>query len=138
MRLADTGADGLVPISSLPSDFYDHDERNHSLVGRRWGRTYRLGERVAVRRQIAQDLSRLSRERPRLEAIRVERHRVHEIVVRVGRQRDVGEHGAVARRERASVEWPAAQILVAEGHEVGAPDVAESAAGERMYRISPA
>ena len=49
VRLADTGADGLVPISSLPSDFYDHDERNHALVGRRWGRTYRLGERVAVR-----------------------------------------------------------------------------------------
>jgi ribonuclease R len=49
VRLADTGADGLVPISSLPSDFYDHDERDHALVGRRWGRTYRLGERVAVR-----------------------------------------------------------------------------------------
>ena len=96
------------------------------------------GDRVAVRRQIAQDLSRLSRERPGLEAICVERHRLHEIVVRVGRQRDVGEHGAVAGRERASVERPAAQVLVAEGHEVGAPDVAQSAAGERMYRIGPA
>jgi ribonuclease R len=49
VRLADTGADGLVPISSLPSDFYDHDERSHALIGRRWGRTYRLGERVSVR-----------------------------------------------------------------------------------------
>jgi hypothetical protein len=28
VRLADTGADGLVPISSLPSDFYDHGERS--------------------------------------------------------------------------------------------------------------
>jgi ribonuclease R len=49
VRLDETGADGLVPISTLPSDFYDHDERNHALVGRRWGRSYRLGERVAVR-----------------------------------------------------------------------------------------
>ncbi len=49
VRLEDTGADGLVPISSLPSDFYDHDERNHVLVGRRWGATYRLGEQVRVR-----------------------------------------------------------------------------------------
>jgi ribonuclease R len=57
VRLADTGADGLVPISSLPSDFYDHDERNHALVGRRWGRTYRLGERVAVRLVQAEPLT---------------------------------------------------------------------------------
>ena len=49
VRLHDTGADGLVPISSLPSDFYDHDERNHALVGRRWGAAWRLGERVMVR-----------------------------------------------------------------------------------------
>jgi ribonuclease R len=57
VRLADTGADGLVPISSLPSDFYDHDERGHALVGRRWGRTYRLGERVAVRLVQAEPLT---------------------------------------------------------------------------------
>src|SRR5262249_2878648 len=47
--LDEAGADGLVPISPLPADFYDHDEASHALVGRRWGRTYRLGERVAVR-----------------------------------------------------------------------------------------
>ena len=57
VRLADTGADGLVPISSLPSDFYDHDERSHALIGRRWGRTYRLGERVAVRLVQAEPLT---------------------------------------------------------------------------------
>ncbi|MEA2781481.1 MAG: ribonuclease [Rhodospirillaceae bacterium] len=49
VRLDETGADGLVPIASLPNDFYDHDERNHALVGRRWGAVYRLGERVMVR-----------------------------------------------------------------------------------------
>jgi len=49
ISLNDSGADGLVPISSLPSDFYDHDERGHALVGRRWGRVYQLGAQVEVR-----------------------------------------------------------------------------------------
>ncbi len=49
VRLNESGADGLVPVTSLPDDFYDHDERLHALVGRRWGRRYRLGEPVMVR-----------------------------------------------------------------------------------------
>ncbi|BBK32533.1 RNAse R [Stella humosa] len=49
VTLSETGADGLVPVSTLPGDFYDHDTRSHALVGRRWGRTYRLGEAVRVR-----------------------------------------------------------------------------------------
>jgi ribonuclease R len=49
VALKESGASGIVPISSLPSDYYDHDEHRHSLVGRRWGRVYRLGETVAVR-----------------------------------------------------------------------------------------
>ncbi len=57
IRLDETGADGLVPINSLPNDFYDHDEANHALVGRRWGRTYRLGERVMVRLVQAEPLT---------------------------------------------------------------------------------
>jgi len=49
IRLDETGADGLVPINSLPDDFYDHDESRHCLVGRRWGAVYRLGERAMAR-----------------------------------------------------------------------------------------
>ena len=49
VTLDETGADGLVPISTLPDDFYDHDEGNHALVGRRHGRVYRLGSRVKVK-----------------------------------------------------------------------------------------
>ncbi len=49
LTLQDSGADGLVPISSLPEDFYLHDEKTHALVGRRWGREYRLGEPVWAR-----------------------------------------------------------------------------------------
>lgn len=49
VRLDETGADGIVPISTLPNDFYIHEEALHRLVGRRTGRIYRLADRVTVR-----------------------------------------------------------------------------------------
>jgi ribonuclease R len=48
VRLHETGADGLIPIRSLPQDWYDHDEVLHQLVGRNTGDTYTLGEPVTV------------------------------------------------------------------------------------------
>lgn len=44
-----TGADGLVPIRTLPNDYYIHDEKRHSLVGRRTGMTFRLAMPLTVR-----------------------------------------------------------------------------------------
>ncbi|TDQ80580.1 RNAse R [Dongia mobilis] len=49
INLRETGADGIVPISTLPNDFYDHDEGRHALVGRRSGRIFQLGQSVTVR-----------------------------------------------------------------------------------------
>jgi ribonuclease R len=49
VALADSGADGLVPVSRLPGDYYVHDESRHALVGERSGRTFRLGDTVDVR-----------------------------------------------------------------------------------------
>ena len=46
VTLPETGADGLVPISTLPSDYYDHDAARHRLVGRRTGRIFALGDAV--------------------------------------------------------------------------------------------
>ncbi|MEX0807765.1 MAG: ribonuclease R [Dongiaceae bacterium] len=46
VTLLDSGGSGLVPISSLPSDFYEHDEPAHRLRGQRWGREFALGEPV--------------------------------------------------------------------------------------------
>ena len=48
VTLNETGADGLVPIRTLPNDYYRHDEKRHALIGERTGRTYRLGEPVKV------------------------------------------------------------------------------------------
>jgi len=49
ITLDDSGADGLVPISTLPGDYYLHDEKRHRLVGRRTGTGYTLGDRVIVK-----------------------------------------------------------------------------------------
>jgi ribonuclease R len=57
VALDETGADGIIPVSTLPNDFYDHDEARHALVGRRWGQVYRLGDRVQVRLVAAQPLT---------------------------------------------------------------------------------
>lgn len=49
VALKETGADGIIPIRSLPDDFYDHDETQHALIGRRSRRLYRLGAEIRVR-----------------------------------------------------------------------------------------
>jgi ribonuclease R len=49
VTLDDSGADGLVPISTLPGDYYVHDEKRHRLVGRRTRATYSLGEKLVVK-----------------------------------------------------------------------------------------
>jgi ribonuclease R len=49
VTLDETGAEGLVPIATLPQDYYIHDEAQHRLVGERWGRSYRLAAPVKVR-----------------------------------------------------------------------------------------
>jgi ribonuclease R len=40
--------EGLVHVSTLPDDYYYFDEDAHSLIGKRTGRRYRLGDRVRV------------------------------------------------------------------------------------------
>jgi ribonuclease R len=49
VALEGLGADGLVPMRSLPGDFYQHDAVRHRLVGRRSGKIYTLGQAVEVR-----------------------------------------------------------------------------------------
>jgi len=49
VRLAETGADGLVPVSRLGGEYFIHDERTHSLVGERSGKRWPLGMTVDVR-----------------------------------------------------------------------------------------
>ncbi len=49
VKLAETGADGLVPVSSLGDEYFVHDDRAHALIGDRTGRRYLLGMEVTVK-----------------------------------------------------------------------------------------
>lgn len=49
VRLADTGAEGLLPARVLGMEYFHHDERRHALVGERTGTTYALGDRLKVK-----------------------------------------------------------------------------------------
>jgi len=49
VTVADGSGDGLLPIATLPGDYYRHDERRHRLVGSRTRRIFALGDAVTVR-----------------------------------------------------------------------------------------
>ncbi len=49
VKLEDTGADGLIPIRTLGTEYYNYDETRHALVGSRSGAMHRLGDVVDVR-----------------------------------------------------------------------------------------
>jgi len=49
VTVTDSGASGIVPTSSLPDDFWMHDERTQSLTGRRTGLSFHLAQPVDVR-----------------------------------------------------------------------------------------
>jgi ribonuclease R len=48
VELTDLFVEGLVPIDSLRDDRYTWRENTHEIVGDRWGRVFRAGERVQV------------------------------------------------------------------------------------------
>jgi ribonuclease R len=48
-RLLETGADGIIPIHTLPEDYYFHDEKAQALVGKRTKKTYQLAQPIRVR-----------------------------------------------------------------------------------------
>lgn len=49
VKLSDTGADGLIPIRTLGTEYFQYDEAKHALVGTRSGAMHRLGDVVDVR-----------------------------------------------------------------------------------------
>ena len=49
VELNEIFVEGLAHVTSLPADYYHFDPAGHRLVGRRGGRTYRLGDPLQVR-----------------------------------------------------------------------------------------
>ncbi len=49
VTVAESGASGIVPVRSLPDDYWNHDEREQTLTGRRTRVSFRLAQEVEVR-----------------------------------------------------------------------------------------
>lgn len=49
VELSENLCEGLIPMRDLADDYYDFDEKNHCLVGRRHNHRYRLGDQVDVK-----------------------------------------------------------------------------------------
>jgi ribonuclease R len=49
VTVTDNGASGIVPVSTLPDDFWQHDEGEQTLTGRRTRMVFRLAQDVEVR-----------------------------------------------------------------------------------------
>ena len=48
VRIDNMGVEGLVRMSTIDDDYYQFDEGNYRIIGRRNQRTFRLGDRVEV------------------------------------------------------------------------------------------
>ncbi len=49
VTVAESGASGLVPLSALPDDFWQYDEKGNTLTGRRSRERFSLAQAVTVR-----------------------------------------------------------------------------------------
>jgi ribonuclease R len=49
VTVAESGASGIVPVRSLPDDYWQHDERQQTLTGQRSRLAFRLAQEVEVR-----------------------------------------------------------------------------------------
>lgn len=49
VELNENKCEGMIPIRDLDDDFYFFDEKNYCLTGRKYNRSYRLGDEVVVR-----------------------------------------------------------------------------------------
>ena len=49
VELNENKCEGLVPMRDLDDDYYEFDDKNYCLLGRRTKRIYRLGDDITVR-----------------------------------------------------------------------------------------
>jgi len=49
VTVAESGASGIVPIATLPDDYWQHDEKEQTLTGRHTRVVFRLAQDVEVR-----------------------------------------------------------------------------------------
>lgn len=107
VELDENKCEGLVPMRDLADDYYDFDERNYCLVGRRYNHRYRLGDKIKVQ------VARCNLERKQLNFVIVDEKNpprtldslkdgrsVAEILKDGGKKKKQRRHEAPGRRRR--------------------------------------
>lgn len=49
VSLNDIHCEGMIRVSDLKGDYYNYDQRNHSLIGRSSKKQYRLGDEISIK-----------------------------------------------------------------------------------------
>ena len=49
VEVTENACEGMIPLRDLQDDYYEFDERNYCLVGRRYHKRYALGDKVRIR-----------------------------------------------------------------------------------------
>jgi len=49
VRLAESGAEGLIPIRALGADYFQHDEKRQALIGQRTHLRFGMGDALSVK-----------------------------------------------------------------------------------------
>ncbi len=66
VEVTENMCEGMIPLRSLLDDYYEFDERNYCLVGRRFRKRYALGDKVRIR------VERANLERRQLDFVLIE------------------------------------------------------------------
>lgn len=49
VEIIETKCEGMIRMADMTDDFYEFDEKNYRIIGRKTGKIYRLGDRINVR-----------------------------------------------------------------------------------------
>ena len=49
VEIIETKCEGMIRLADMKDDFYEYDERNYRVIGRRRKKIYRLGDTIQVR-----------------------------------------------------------------------------------------
>ena len=114
VELDETHCEGLVGMRSLDDDFYEFDEKNYLIRGRRRGRVYQLGDPITI--QVARadlikkqlDFVMVDDRHPK-GSYRIDREPITEknsgVLARMGKQEAEGRKSRGAKQERQREEY---------------------------------
>ncbi len=128
VKLSDTGADGLIPIRTLGTEYFNYDETRHALVGSRSGAMHRLGDVVDVR---------LVEAAPVAGALRFELLSEGHVVPR-GRKRDRARGDGPSVRADAQAKSPSGPQPAQERSQAGQEQTRQIEEGQVMETMSTA